>query len=56
MSDDNDPTLEHDMRTWLRDLVDAVVTDPAERERRYQEIDRALAALTEPEDEEPTDE
>lgn len=55
MSDKNDPdpTLEDDMRAWLRQLADAMITDPAERARRYQSIETAIAILTEPKTTEP---
>lgn len=47
---ENDPTLEDEMRAVLRRLAAALIDDPDELQRRYDEIDAMIAKLNEPED------
>lgn len=42
---DDDPTLEAEMREWLRRLARACISDPDELQRRYDEIDALIAKL-----------
>lgn len=48
--EDDDPTLETEMRDMLRRMAEALIDDPAELQRRYDEIDAALAKLTKPDE------
>ena len=46
---DNDPLLEEEMRQWLRHMAAALISDPDELQRRYDEIDGLIAKLDEDE-------
>ena len=43
-----DPTLDDEMREWLRRLAAALIDDPDELQRRYDEIDAIIAKLDSP--------